>query len=130
MRETNTSWERLAFCEQADRASSFVSFAHKFGDWNHVLQATEASAVDNESRNAIAGPSTYYALHQNTVFEHLPQLRVACNVCGESLHPHLTVRLVCSDSKPFILVTLLGVPLTGIYRIYSWKDKIAEIAIA
>ena len=66
-------------------------------DWDHVLRATEASTFSNESCSTVAGPSTHYTLRQKAVFEHLPQLKVECSVCGESVHPHFTVRLVCSD---------------------------------
>lgn len=34
---------------------------------------------------------------QKVVLEHLPQLKVECSVCGESVHSHFTVRLVCSN---------------------------------
>ncbi|KAK3171715.1 hypothetical protein OEA41_003799 [Lepraria neglecta] len=66
-------------------------------DWDHVLRAIEASTFSNESCSTVAGPSTHYTLRQKAVFEHLPQLKVECSVCGESVHPHFTVRLVCSD---------------------------------
>ena len=66
-------------------------------DWDHVLRATEASTLSNRSRSTVAGPSTHYTLRQKVVLEHLPQLKVECSVCGEAVHPHATVRLVCSD---------------------------------
>lgn len=66
-------------------------------DWDHVLQATEASTFSNKSSSTIAGPSTHYTLRQKAVLEHLPQLKVECSVCTEYVHPHATVRLVCSD---------------------------------
>ncbi|KAL9123769.1 MAG: hypothetical protein Q9217_006834 [Psora testacea] len=66
-------------------------------DWNHVLRATEASTFSNESYSAVTDPSTPDTLRQKAVFEHWPQLNVECSVCGESVHPHFTVRLVCSD---------------------------------
>ncbi|KAH6653179.1 ariadne RING finger, partial [Truncatella angustata] len=43
------------------------------------------------------GPSAHYAHRQRAVHEQLPQLEVECDVCGESAHPHATVRLACSD---------------------------------
>lgn len=66
-------------------------------DWDHVLRATEASTFSDKSCSTVAGPSTHYTLRQKAVLEHLPQLKVECSVCGESVHPHFTVRLVCSD---------------------------------
>lgn len=36
-------------------------------------------------------------LTARAVLEKLPQLKVECIVCGESVHPYSTVRLVCSD---------------------------------
>src|SRR6266536_6326669 len=66
-------------------------------DWDHVLRATEASTLSNWSCRTVAGPSTHYTLRQKVVHEHLPQLKVECSVCGEAVHPHATVRLVCSD---------------------------------
>jgi hypothetical protein len=66
-------------------------------DWDHVLRATEASTFSNNSCSTIAGPSTHYTLRQKAVLEHLPQLKVECSVCGESVHPHCAVRLACND---------------------------------
>ncbi|RDW82599.1 hypothetical protein BP6252_03711 [Coleophoma cylindrospora] len=66
-------------------------------DWDHILRATEASTFSNESCSTVAGPSTHYTLRQKAVLEHLPQLKVECCVCRESVHPHFTVRLMCSD---------------------------------
>ncbi|ESZ90475.1 ariadne RING finger [Sclerotinia borealis F-4128] len=66
-------------------------------DWELVLRATESSTFSNTSCSTVAGPSTHYTLRQKAVLEHLPQLKVECSVCGESVHPHFTVRLVCSD---------------------------------
>ncbi|RDW75927.1 hypothetical protein BP5796_06748 [Coleophoma crateriformis] len=66
-------------------------------DWDHVLRATEASTFSNKSCSTVAGPSTLYTLRQKAVLEHLPQLKVECSVCGKSVHPHFTVRLMCSD---------------------------------
>ena len=66
-------------------------------DWDHVLRAAEASTLSNRSYSTVAGPSTNYTLRHKVVLEHLPQLNVECSVCGEAVHPHATVRLVCSD---------------------------------
>ena len=66
-------------------------------DWQHVLRATEASTLSIESDSTVAGPSAHYAHRQRAVLEQLPQLKVECIVCGESVHPHSTVRLECSD---------------------------------
>ena len=66
-------------------------------DWDHVLRATEASTLSNRSCSTVAGPSTHYTLRQKVILEHLPQLKVECSVCGEAVHPHATVRLVCRD---------------------------------
>ncbi|KAI9730922.1 MAG: hypothetical protein M1818_007996 [Claussenomyces sp. TS43310] len=66
-------------------------------DWDHVLRATEASTFSNESCSTVAGPSTHYTLRQKAVLEHLPQLKVECSVCGESVYPHFSVRLGCGD---------------------------------
>lgn len=38
-----------------------------------------------------------YADRQRAVLEQLPQLKVECIVCGDSVHPHATVRLACGD---------------------------------
>jgi len=65
-------------------------------DWDHVLQATEASTFSNRSSSTVAGPSTHYTLRQR-ILEHLPQLKVECSVCGEAVHPHTTVRLACTN---------------------------------
>jgi len=72
-------------------------FDTKWVDWDNVQRATEISTFSNESCSTVAGPSTHYSLRQKAVFEHLPQLKIECSVCGESVHPHFTVRLVCSD---------------------------------
>lgn len=66
-------------------------------DWDHVLRATKVSTCSNKSCSTVAGPSTHYTLRQKAVLEHLPQLKVECSVCGECVHPHLTVRLACND---------------------------------
>ncbi|MCJ1460912.1 hypothetical protein MMC28_011294 [Mycoblastus sanguinarius] len=66
-------------------------------DWQYVPRTTEASTSSMESYNTVAGPSASYALRQRAVLEHLPQLKVECSVCGEAVHPHATVRLVCGD---------------------------------
>ena len=66
-------------------------------NWDHVLRATEASTFSNETCSTVAGPSTHNTLRQKAVFEHLPQLKVECSVCGDSVRPYFTVRLVCSD---------------------------------
>lgn len=64
-----------------------------------------------ESYNTVAAPSADYALRQRAVLEHLPQLKVECSVCGEAVHPHATVRLVCSDiyCKPCLKSFFLSV---------------------
>ena len=68
-------------------------------EWDHVLRASEASTFSVESNSTVAGPSNpvSYALRQIAVFEHLPQLKVECSVCGDSVHPHATLRLACND---------------------------------
>lgn len=66
-------------------------------EWDYVLRATEASTFSIESCSTVAGPSAHYAHRQRAVLEQLPQLKVECIVCGESIHPHATVRLVCGD---------------------------------
>ena len=80
-------------------------------DWQHVLRTTEASTFSMESNDTVAGPSANYALRQKAVLEHLPQLKVECSVCGEAVHPHATVRLVCSDiyCKPCLKSFFLSV---------------------
>ena len=65
--------------------------------WDNVLQATEASNLSIESCSTVAGPSTHYAHRQRAVLEHLPRLKRECSVCGEAVHPHVTVRLKCGD---------------------------------
>ncbi|TVY52928.1 hypothetical protein LCER1_G007071 [Lachnellula cervina] len=62
-----------------------------------VLRATEASTFSIESSSTVAGPSADYIVLQRAVLQNLPQLKVQCSVCGESLHRHFTVRLVCGD---------------------------------
>jgi hypothetical protein len=69
----------------------------EWADWGHVPRATEASTFSNESSTTVAGPSTHHPLRQKAVFEDLYQLKVECGACKESVHPRLTVRLVCSD---------------------------------
>ena len=69
----------------------------EWADWDHVPRATEASTSSIGSCSTVAGPSTHYALRQKNVFEHLSQLKVQCTVCGDSVHPHFTVRLACGD---------------------------------
>ncbi|CZT08640.1 uncharacterized protein RAG0_13632 [Rhynchosporium agropyri] len=78
-------------------------------DWDHVLRATEASTFSDQSCNTVAGPSIHYTHRQKIVLEHLPQLRVECSVCGDAVHPHATVRLVCGDiyCKPCLKSFLL-----------------------
>lgn len=66
-------------------------------DWDYVERATEAATLSVASGTTIAGPSSHYALRQRTVLEHFPELKVQCSVCGDSFHPHTTVRLVCND---------------------------------
>ena len=66
-------------------------------EWDHILQATEASTFSIESCSTVAGPSAHYARRQEAVLQQLPQLKLECVVCGESAHPHATVRLACSD---------------------------------
>ncbi len=66
-------------------------------EWDYVLRATEASTLSIESYSTVAGPSAHYASRQRAVLEQLPQLKVECIVCGESVHPHATVRLECRD---------------------------------
>ncbi|TVY20532.1 ATP-dependent RNA helicase DEAH12-like protein [Lachnellula arida] len=70
-------------------------------EWDYVLRATEASTFSIESSSTVAGtvagPSSHYTLLQRAVLEQLPQLKVECIVCGESVHPHFTVHLVCGD---------------------------------
>lgn len=61
------------------------------------MRATEVSTFSNKSYSTVAGPSTYYTLRQKAVLEHLPQLKVECSVCRESLHPPFSARLVCHD---------------------------------
>ncbi|TVY38004.1 ATP-dependent RNA helicase DEAH12-like protein [Lachnellula subtilissima] len=80
-------------------------------EWDYVLRATEASTFSIESSSTVAGPSTRYTQLQRNVLEHLPQLIVECSVCGESVHPRLTVRLVCGDvyCKPCLKSFLLRV---------------------
>lgn len=65
-------------------------------EWDFV-RATEASTFSIESCSTDAGPSAHYAHRQRAVLEKLPQLKVECIVCGQSVHPHSTVRLVCND---------------------------------
>ncbi|TVY36667.1 putative E3 ubiquitin-protein ligase [Lachnellula occidentalis] len=80
-------------------------------EWDYVLRATEASTLSIESSSTVAGPSAHYTLRQRAVLEHLPQLKVECSVCGDSVHPHSTVRLVCGDvyCKPCLKSFLLRV---------------------
>ncbi|KAL3420382.1 IBR finger domain-containing protein [Phlyctema vagabunda] len=66
-------------------------------DWDDVLRATEASTFSIESVSTVAGPSTHYSLRQRAVLEHLPQRKVQCSVCADSVYPHLSVRLACDD---------------------------------
>lgn len=66
-------------------------------EWDYILRATEASTFSIESCSTDAGPSAHYAHRQRAVLEKLPQLKVECIVCGQSVHPHSTVRLVCND---------------------------------
>ena len=66
-------------------------------DWDYVLRATESSTFSIQSCSTDAGPSAQYAYRQRAVLEKIPQLKVECVVCGESLHPHSTVRLACGD---------------------------------
>ena len=66
-------------------------------EWDYILRATESSTFSIESCSTVAGPSAHYAHRQSAVLEQLPQLKVECIVCGESVHPHTTVRLVCTD---------------------------------
>jgi len=66
-------------------------------EWDYVLRATESSTFSIESCSTVAGPSAHYAHRQRAVDEQLPQLKVECIICGESVHPHTTVRLVCTD---------------------------------
>jgi len=66
-------------------------------DWAYVPRATEAATPSTDSNTTIAGPSFPYTLRQREGLEQLPQLKVDCSVCGESVHPHVTVRLACND---------------------------------
>ncbi|KFY69205.1 hypothetical protein V496_00436 [Pseudogymnoascus sp. VKM F-4515 (FW-2607)] len=66
-------------------------------EWEYVLQATEASTFSIKSCSTVAGPSAHYARRQEAVLQQLPPLKLECVVCGESAHPHTTVRLACSD---------------------------------
>lgn len=66
-------------------------------DWDYVERATKAATLSIASSTTVAGPSSHYALRQRTVLEHFPQLKVECSVCGDSVHPHTTVRLACND---------------------------------
>ena len=66
-------------------------------EWDYVLRATEASTFSIKSCITDAGPSAYYVHRQRAVLKRLPQLKVECIVCRESVHPHSTVPLVCSD---------------------------------
>ena len=80
-------------------------------EWDYVLRATESSTFSIESCNTAAGPSSHYAHRQRAVLEKLPQLKVECIVCGQSIHPHSTVRLVCGDvyCKPCLKAFFLRV---------------------
>ncbi|TAQ85234.1 hypothetical protein B7494_g6438 [Chlorociboria aeruginascens] len=62
-----------------------------FQDFTDMLELSRLGA------DTVAGPSTHYTLRQKAVLEYLPQLKVECSVCGESSHPHFTVRLACND---------------------------------
>lgn len=67
-------------------------------DWQYILRTTEALTFSLVSYTIVAGPLANYALCQRAMLEHhLPQLKVERRVCGEAVHPHATVRLVCSD---------------------------------
>jgi len=81
----------------------------ELADWDHVLQASEASTFGSRSSSTTAGPLTHYTLRQTVVLEHLPQLKVECSVCGEAVHPHAAVRLACTDvyCKPCLKSTFL-----------------------
>ena len=72
-------------------------FGAELVDWDHVLQASDASTPSSRSSSTTAGPSTHYTLRQKIVLEHLPQLKVECSVCREAVHPHAAVRLACND---------------------------------
>lgn len=66
-------------------------------DWAYVPRDSEAATASIDSDTTIAGPSVPYALRQREGLKQLPQLKVDCSVCGESVHPHVTVRLACND---------------------------------
>ena len=88
--------------QDATDSAGMSHFGAESIDWDHVLRATESSTLSVaswsvESCSTLAGPSTRYVHRQSAVLEHLPQLKVQCIVCGESVHPHTTVRLVCND---------------------------------
>lgn len=66
-------------------------------DWSDVIRYTEASTLSVESDSTMAGPSAPYAQRQKALLEHLPQVKVECSVCGDSIRPLVTVRLACGD---------------------------------
>jgi hypothetical protein len=67
-------------------------------EWDDVMRATQASTFSIESSGtAVAGPSSDYTFRQKADFEHLPQRKVECSVCRESVYSHSTVRLLCGD---------------------------------
>lgn len=66
-------------------------------DWAYVPRDSEAATANINSSTTIAGPSVPYALRQGEGLKQLPQLKVDCSVCRESVHPHVTVRLACDD---------------------------------
>ena len=60
-------------------------------EWDYVLRATEASTFSIGSCSTHASPSVHYAHRQRAALEKLPQLKIECIVCEQSVHPHSTV---------------------------------------
>ena len=108
----------LSFNEEENQPSQDVTdlpgmprIGTESAGWDYVLRATEASTCSIESGSTEAGPSTLYAHRQRAVLEKFPPLKVECIVCGQFVHPHSTVRLVCNDvyCKPCLKTFFLRV---------------------
>ncbi|KAI9652459.1 MAG: hypothetical protein M1829_001643 [Trizodia sp. TS-e1964] len=66
-------------------------------DWDDVLPTGEPSVSCAGSSSTATGSLAPYVLRQKAIFQRLPQLKVECSVCGDSVHPHAAVQLACND---------------------------------
>ena len=89
----------MARCDDIARAETVFEIYKRIApDLNPILVHSEEGDSEDRLDDLRSGKS-YVVVCVNMLGEgfDLPQLKVECSVCGEAVHPHATVRLVCSD---------------------------------